>query len=218
MKVPFDLSEPSIKDKAGDAEINTASAKSRLDNIIYQAAENHIKKAIFVHICPNYVDDPPAAILKIRQDSIDDVDPKKTVTLSVSQYHNRIPNLMEQLGASKDYSIDVAQHFYQNLSPKIKEKVKLDGYQGDSRINSRGPFDQFQIIKDIFSRAISVEAHLVREKHSIQEIMNSHHSFIAVPVAVNASTAEKTIQSYKEPQVTVCWGCGGNHSWYSSTL
>ena len=218
MKVPFDLAESSIKDKASDAEMNLASAKNRLDNIIYQAAENHIKKAIFEHICPNYVDDPAAAILKIKQVTVDDIDSSKTITLSVSQYHDRILSLMEQLGSSKDYSIDVAQHFYQNLSPKIKEKVKLDGYQGDSKINSRGPFDQFQLIKDLLFRATSAEAHLEREKHSIQEIMNSHHSFISVPLTVNNSTAEKTIKSYKDPQGAVCWGCGGNHAWYSTTL
>ena len=137
MKVPFDLSESSIKDKASDAEINPASPKNRLENIIYQAAEKDIKK----HIFPTYVDDPAAAVLKIKQVTVDEIDSSKTITLSVSQYHDRILSLMELLGASKDYSIDVAQHFYQNLSHKMKEKVKLNGYQGDSNINSRGPFD-----------------------------------------------------------------------------
>ena len=40
---------------------------------------------------------------------------------------------------------------------------------------------------------------------------------MAIP-SVNVSTAEKAIKSYKETKTLNCWGCGGDHSWWSSQL
>ena len=124
---------------------------------------------------------------------------------------------MEQLGVQDDFKIDVVQHFFQNLAPKIKDQVKINGYTGDTEIQSRKPFDQFNALIELFNKAVQAEYQLKRESNNIKEIMNSHSTFLAAP-KVHVSTAEKAIKSYKESKTLNCWGCGGDHSWWSSQL
>ena len=38
---------------------------------------------------------------------------------------------------------------------------------------------------------------------------------MTIPI-VNLSTADRSIQSYKEPSGQTYWGCGGSHAWYDS--
>ena len=142
----FDLVEPKIRDTNSDAEVNIQGAVNRLENIYFSAAAERIKKAIYEMCCPSYTDDPTAALLKIQQIVPDTVDPSKTVTLDVATYHSRTLQLMKQLGVQDDFKIDVVQHFFQNLAPKIKDQVKINGYTGDNEIQSRKPFDQFNAL------------------------------------------------------------------------
>ena len=92
----------------------------------------------------------------------------------------------------------------------------MDGYTGDMNIGSRKPQDQFRDLKDLYTRAIKAECQINREQKNIREIMNSHSTFLASPANVNVSTAEKAIKTYKDGTKLDCWGCGGNHSWYSA--
>ena len=216
IKEAFNLSEPTIKDKHSEAEINISRAQHRLENIVFTAGAEKIKKAIFEHICPSYIDDPATALLKIKQVVPDSVDPSKTMTLDVQTYHDKTLRLMEQLGVKSEFKIDVVQHFFQNLTQKLKDQVKIDGYTGDMKIGSRKPQDQFRDLKDLYTRAIKAEYQISREQKNIREIMNSHSTFLTSPVNVNVSTAEKAIKTYKEGTKLDCWGCGGNHSWYSA--
>ena len=172
-------------------------------------------RAIFDTICPNYIHDPASAILKINQILPDPVDKSKMITLTVQAYHNKILQLMDQLGSEKDFPVDIVSHFFQNLALKVKDQVKLNGYDGDTKQHSRSPFDQFIALKDLFSRAATAEYTINRQKDDIKEIMDTHHSFLTVPT-FNLSTAERSIQSYKEPSGQTCWGCGGSHAWYDS--
>jgi len=122
---PFDLVESTIKDTNCDAEINITSAKGRLETIIYTAAADTIKREIFKNLCPNYIDDPTAAILKIKQAVPDPVDPSKEITSSVSVYYTKTLRLTEQMGTKTDFPVDVVMHFFQNLISKIKDNNKL---------------------------------------------------------------------------------------------
>ena len=217
IKDPFDLVEPNIRDNNSDAEVNIRSAINRLENIYFEAAAACIKKAIFEKCCPSYTDDPTAAILKIQQIVPDSIDPSKSITLDVATYHSRTLRLMEQLGVHEDFKIDVVQHFFQNLAPKVKDQVKVNGYTGDTKVHSRKPFDQFNALNELFHKAVQAEYQLKRESNTIKEIMNSHSTFMSQPSAY-VSTAEKAIKSYKETKVLNCWGCGGDHSWWSAQL
>ena len=214
---PFDLVEPNIRDTNSDAEINIRSAISRLENIYFEAAAGCIKKAIFEKCCPSYTDDPTAAILKIQQIVPDNIDPSKHITLDVATYHSRTLRLMEQLGVHEDFKIDVVQHFFQNLAPKVKDQVKVNGYIDDTKVHSRKPFDQFNALNKLFHKAVQAEYQLKRESNTIKEIMNSHSTFMTQPSAY-VSTAERAIKSYKETKVLNCWGCGGDHSWWNAQL
>ena len=138
---PFDLVEPSIRDTNSDAEVNIQGAVNRLENIYFSAAAECIKKAIYDKYCPSYTDDPTAALLKIQQVVPDTVDSSKTVQLDVATYHSRTLRLTEQLGVHDDFKIDVVQHFFQNLAPKIKDQVKINGYYCDPQVHSRKPFE-----------------------------------------------------------------------------
>lgn len=213
---PFDLIASSINDPNFDAELNITSAEGRLETLIHNAASDMIRKAIFDTICPNYIDDPASAVLKIKQVVPDPVDSSKTITLTVQSYHTKILQLMDQLGSDKDFPVDIVSHYFQNLAPKIKDQVKLNGYDGDTKTHSRSPFDQFVALNDLFSRAATAEYTINRQTDEIKEVLNTHHSFLTIP-SVNLSTAEKSIKSYKEPSGQTCWGCGGSHSWYDST-
>ena len=151
---PFDLVESTIKDKNCDAEINITSAKGRLENIIYTAAADTIKQEIFKSLCLNYIDDPAAAVLKIKQIIPDSVYPSKEVTSRMSTYYTKTLRLTEQMGTKSDFPVDVAIYLFQNLAPKIKDKVKLNEYIGDTTTTSRKLFDQFKALRDLFVRAM----------------------------------------------------------------
>ena len=107
--------ESTIKDANCDSEIKITSAKGRLETIIYTAAADTIKREIFKNLCPNYIDDPTAAILKIKQAVPDPVDPSKEITSSVSAYYTKTLRLTEQMGTKTDFPVDVVMHFFQNL-------------------------------------------------------------------------------------------------------
>ena len=118
----------------------------------------HLKaKIIYKKCCPSYTDDPTAALLKIQQIVPDTIDPSKTVQLYIATYHSRTLRLMEQLGVHDDFKIDVVQHFFQNLAPKIKDLVKINGYVGDTEVHSRKSFDQFNALNKFFNKAIRAE-------------------------------------------------------------
>ena len=106
------MTESGIKDKNSNAEINVNSAKNKIENIIFTAAANTIKKQIFNNLCPNYIDDPTTAIIKIKQVYEDPIDSSKTVTSTVSEYHSKLPQLMEQMGTKEEFTMDVVHHFY----------------------------------------------------------------------------------------------------------
>ena len=212
---PFDLTESNIKDKNCNAETNINSAKHRLENIIFTAAGDTIKKKIFNTLCPNYIDDPTSAIIKIKQVYEDPTNSSKSITSSVSDYHYKLLQLMEQMGTKDEFTIDVVHHFYQNLAPKIKDKVKLNGYRGDSAIHSRKPYEQLKALNELFEYATTAEYEISKQKDEINEVLNNHHTFLSIP-AVNLSTAERAIQNHKEPYIPTCWGCGGQHSWWST--
>ena len=119
---------------------------------------------------------------------------------------------MEQMGTKDEFTMDVVHHFYQNLAPKIKDKVKMNGYKGDTVVNSRKPYEQFKALNDLFERATNAEYEITRQKDDIREAINSHHTFMTVPA--NVSTAEKAIQNHKDPYIPECCGCGDQHSWW----
>ena len=64
---------------------------------------------------------------------------------------------MEQLGVHDDFKIDVVQHFFQNLPPKIKHQFKINGYTGNTEVHSRKPFEQFNALNELFKQAVQAE-------------------------------------------------------------
>ena len=134
------------------------------------------------------------------------------VTLDVQTYHDKTLRLMEQLGVKHEFKIDVVQHFFQNLTQKLKDQVKMDGYTSDMKIGSRKLQEQFRDLKDLYNRAIQSEYQINRKQKNIREIMNSHSTFLSSPVNVNVLTAERAIKTCKEGSKLDCWGCGGNHA------
>lgn len=143
----------SIEENWEHAAANPAPFGNRLET----AAAETIKKKIFSNLCPNYIDDPTTAIIKIKQVYKDPVDSSKTITSTVSEYHSKLLQLMEQKGTKDKFTMDVVQHFYQNLAPKIKDKVKVNGYKGDTIVNSRKPYEQFNALNELFERATNTE-------------------------------------------------------------
>lgn len=131
--------------------------------MIYTAASDTIQKTIFDTICPNNIDDPASAVLKIKEVIPDPDDSSKTMTLTVQSYHNKILQLLEQLGSDKDFPVDIVGHYFQNLAPKIKDQLKLNGYDEDTKNHSYSPFDRFVALNDFFSLASTAEYFLNRQ-------------------------------------------------------
>ena len=171
-----------------------------------------ITKSVFNHLCPRYIDDPATAIIKIKQMYPDPTDSIRLITSRVSEYHSKTLQLMEQMGVKSDFTIDVVHHFFQHLFPKIKDRVKLGDYIGDTVVTSRKPYDQFKALRDLYKRAITAEYEISNQKEDIREFINTHNSFLTTPAA-NLSTAERAIKGHKEPYVPEYWGCKGPHSW-----
>ena len=72
----------------------------------------------------------------------------------MSTYYTKTLRLTEQMGTKSDFPVDVAIYLFQNLAPKIKDKVKLNEYIGDTTKTSRKLFDQFKALRDLFVRAM----------------------------------------------------------------
>lgn len=77
------------------------------------------------------------------------------------------------------------------------------------------PYDQFKVLHDLFVRATTAEQEIARQKNEIKEVLNTHHTFLDTPT-VKLSVAEKATKNIKELNVPVCWGCGGQHSWWNT--
>ena len=212
LKKPFNLIPPSIVDPNADAQIRIKECVDTLETLTLTAAWEDISKKIFAQICPNFVDDPAAIIQSIHQVSYDSSTPDKKIVLSVSQYFNAIQRLTSFLPKSKDWSIDVTQHFLSHLVIDIRDQMKGQGHVYDPATSTRAPFDQISTLQSAFSSAILAETNLQRVRNIAQQEVQSTHAFHTQLAPAHLSVAEKTIQRYQPRE---CWGCGSPDHVYS---
>ena len=213
LKKPFNLIPPSIVDPNADAQIQIKQCVDTLENITLTAAWEDISKKIFSQICPNFVDDPAAIIQSIHQVSFDSSKPDQKIILTVSQYFNAIQRLTSFLPKSKNWSIDVTQHFLSHLITDVRDQMKGQGHVYDPATSSRAPFNQIQALQAAFSSAILAETNLQRVRNIAQQELKANHSFHTnLQLKTNLSVAEKTMTRYQPRE---CWGCGSAEHVYS---
>ena len=213
LKKPFNLIPPSIVDPNADAQIRIKECVDNLEHITLSAAWEDISKKIFAQICPNFVDDPAAIIQSIHQISYDSSTPDQKIILSVSQYFNAIQRLTSFLPKSRDWSIDVTQHFLSHLVTDVRDQMKGQVHVYNPATSSQAPFTQISALQAAFSSAILAETNLQRVRNIAQQEVKSTHAFHTnLNLQNNMSVAEKTMTRY---QPRKCWGCGSSEHVYS---
>jgi hypothetical protein len=125
LKKHFWLTPPTISDPSADAQIEFANCIRRLETISLEAAWPFAAAKVFSQTCPNFTDDPASVIQGIHRESTKD---NKKVTLSVEQYFKSIQTLTNFLPKTKSWSIDVFQHFINNVTPAVREQMQTQSY------------------------------------------------------------------------------------------
>jgi hypothetical protein len=202
---PFWLTPPTITDPSADAQIEFDKCIRRLETISLEAAWPFATAKVFSQTCPNFTDDPASVIQGIHQESTKD---NEKITLSVEQYFKSIQTLTNFLPKTESWSIDVVQHFCNNVTPAVREQMQTQSYNYDASKGSKFPFDQIMNLQAAFAAATLAEKNLARVRNIAKNEMQASHAFHA---QVNASRAEDTIKKYTNE--VACWGCGGNHPW-----
>ncbi len=160
LKKPFNLIPPSIVDPNADAQIQIKACVDTLESLTPTAAWEDISKKIFPQICPNSVDDPSSIIQSIHQVSYNSSTPDQKIILSVTQYFNAIQRLTSFLPKSRDWSIDVTQHFLSHLVTDVRDQMKGQGHFYDPATATRAPFAQISTLQTSFSSAILAESNI----------------------------------------------------------
>ena len=157
IKKPFDLLMSS--DINGETTLQVDICIQRIETIAHRASWPNLTKSIFEQICPSILQDPVAILQNIKQTTINKVT-KSPVLLSVQKYFTSIQNMTSFFPASKNWTIDVTNHFLTHLDDTIKSQMENTAYRYNSLTASKEPFEQIIALQKDYSAALSAETAL----------------------------------------------------------
>ena len=120
------MTPPPIADPNADVSIEFTSTTQNYEWLALEAAWTYISDCIFKQACPKFVEDPSTIIQSIHQSTQNAEG--NTVTLTVSQYFHSIQHLTNFLSTTKNWHLDVAQHFLSHFNKDIKHQLQSQNY------------------------------------------------------------------------------------------
>ena len=118
---PFYLHSPTIEgDTVADAVIEVHHCGRDLKTLALRAVWRPITEFVFKSCCPNLEQDPVQVIQECHQEVTDPVTQAKTFQ-TVDQYYQLIFRLAAFLPKSRDWQLDVVQHFITHLKKEIRD-------------------------------------------------------------------------------------------------
>ena len=191
-----------------------------ITNNILKIALPTILSNLFMELCPNYSDQPHAAIEHICQTYQDKEG--NTVTSSVQAYHSRLMAAARPFVTQEVFPVSICNRYIDNLDPRLLPAFKKYFAQyADAHPRERSY--QLPTLQRILAAATTAEEEVSSIRQLSREAVGqSFHTDVVSPTNASShpSQAEHTLSRYKEgkssptPSSTSrmeCFGCGGPH-------
>ena len=203
----------------GEVNIDSNGLIERIHAKILKLGFNQIAHCIFSQLCPNYSDQPHAALDHIRQSGAGpDGQP---VTSSVIEFYQRLMNASRPFQAQRTYPVSICDTFIQKLDRRLLPSFRRL-YPAHATTHRLDATYQRQQLSIILYAAQAAED----EVHQVQDIARSlvGQGFFSMAyggqqISAYPSQAETTLNQYaggggggRKP--SFCWGCGKDgHPW-----
>lgn len=190
-----------------------------ITNNMLKIALPTILSNLFMELCPNYSDQPHAAIEHIRQTYQDKEG--NTVTSSVQAYHSRLMAAARPFITQDIFPVSICNKYIDNLDPRLLPAFKKYFTQyADNHPRERSY--QLPTLQRILAAATTAEEEVTSIRQLSREAVGqSFHTDVVSPAGASAhpSQAEHTLSRYKESKSSPtstssrleCFGCGGPH-------
>ena len=206
----------------GEANIDSNGLVEKIHAKILKLGFTHITHSIFAQLCPNYSDQPHAALDHIQQSGIGP--DGQLVTSSVIEFYQRIMNASRPFQSQRTYPVSICDVFIQKLDHRITSSFRKN-YPAHATTHRLDATYQRQQLSIILSAAQSAENEVRQVQDIARSLVGQGQGFFMQPlygqqISAYPSQAETTLTQYasggvaggRKPQT--CWGCGGlNHVW-----
>jgi hypothetical protein len=189
---------------------------------ILRLAFNQICHTLFRNLCPNYTDQPFAAVEVIKQSYLD-ADGNR-VSSSVWAYHQRMTLAMRPFISSRVFPVSVCNKFMDGLDPRIR-RYFVDRYKDHWKVHDLDAASQIAKLEEIYLAAIGAEEQYRTMNATAREAVGQPIGQTYAAAGAYPSQAENTLARYDSPSSSSprrsknhkCFGCGSaDHSWQTN--
>ena len=193
---------------------------------VYKLAAPYILSALFQDLCPNYSDQPHAAIEHIRQVYQDNEG--NTVTSTVDAYYQRFMNAARPFASNPTFPVSICNKFIDGLDHRLLP-VFHRNFPQYHVIQPLDSHTQLSTMSAIHKAAAAAETDFNFTRQTAREavIGQAFHMDVCSPCGdAYPSQAESTLSRYSAngrdkgsesapttPREIKCWGCDGPHLW-----
>jgi hypothetical protein len=205
----------------GEANIDSNGLVEKIHAKILKLGFNHIAHSIFAQLCPNYSDQPHAALDLIQQSGISP--DGQLVTSSVIEFYQCIMNASRPFQSQRTYPVSICDVFIQKLDHRITASFQKN-YPAHATTHRLDTTYQRQQLSIILSAAQSAEDEVRQVQDIARSLVGQGQGFFMQPlygqqIFAYPSQAETTLTQYaggdvggRPPQKY--WGCGSlDHVW-----
>ena len=210
------------------ASTDSVELMASINDRILRLAYNQIAHSLFNELCPNYSDQPHAALEQVRQTYTDQDGVLQTS--SVHAYYQKFRAAARPFSSQPTYPVSICNKFIDGLDPRLMQTFR-DNYPGWGIIHPLDGRTQKQELARILAAAVQAElkyagfSQIARDASlpgqaytaGVQQITTATAAVSLNPTSL-PSQAESTIAKYKKDSDGTsfrrgCFGCGGPHSW-----
>ena len=211
------------------ASTDSIELMSSINDRILRLAYPQIVHSLFNELCPNYSDQPHAALEQVKQTFTDQ--DGVTHTSSVHAYYQKMRAAARPFSSQPTYPVSLCNKFIDGLDPRLMQTFR-DNYPGWGIIHPLDGRTQKQELTRILAAAVQAElkyagfSQIARDASlpgqaytaGVQHITTATANISLNPTTSLPSQAESTLAKYKQdtdgPSFRRgCFGCGGPHSW-----
>lgn len=233
-----DILEPCLQDSPvllRPSDFNLRTARTDSNEIMELVTTNIMKLALpqifaslFNDLCPNYSDQPHAAVEHIRQ-TYHDAD-GTSVTSNVHSYYQRMMNAARPFVASHTFPVSICNRFIDGLDPRLLPGFRK-AYPQYSDVQRLDGSHQRRTMTLLLKAATQAEDDYRATQQIARDAVVGQAFYTTVgspPLSSSSATAfpsqaETTLAKYQSPGASSptstprrkleCFGCGQAHAW-----
>jgi len=200
---------------------------SSIDGKIMKLAYATVCKTMFTELCPDYSDQPHAALDLIKQVSIDPNG--NSVSAPISAYYKRLMNAARPFTSEREFPISLCAKFIEGMDPRLLPGFRRN-FPNHSNVVMLRAETQRKTLQEMLQAAQRAKEDYTNVQRTAREAIGlGGQSFFSGSDTRGASAfpsqAKTTLMKYSqsggnrggngrgERRPLTCFGCGGPHPW-----